>query len=348
MKVFHYMAAAIAVLGLTGCVRDAGSSAPTPVPEPPGRAVPLPGATSAGVAPGAAAGERLKIAVVPKGTTHQFWKTVKAGADAAGAELNAEVLWNGPKAETDIQDQVDIIKGFATQGVNGVALAATDKSALVKTVQELEAKKIPVVTIDSGIEPDVSRSFIATDNVAAAGLAAQELGRLLGGKGKVAVLSFMKGAGTSDQREEGFLKGIKAFPGITVVGTEYSNSDSEKARQRMETMLTQHPDLAGVFASNEPNVIGAGGVLEERKLAGKVKLVGFDAAESEIQYLEKGVVQALIVQDPFKMGYEGVRVLVELIRSSKAPGKRLDTGARVVTRQNMQEPEIHKVLFPLK
>jgi ribose transport system substrate-binding protein len=286
------------------------------------------------------------VAVVPKGTTHDFWKTVHAGAEAAGKELNVEVLWNGPKAETDIQDQMYIVTSYATTA-DGVALAATDKTALVKTVQELEQRGVPVVTIDSGIEPDVSRSFIATDNVKAAELAAQEMGKRLGGKGKVAVLSFLKGAGTSDQREEGFLKGIKQFPAIEIVAVEETQSDSAKARDKMETLLTAHPDLVGVFASNEPNVVGAAKVLAERKLAGKVTMIGFDASPTELDYLRQGTVQALVVQDPFKMGFEGVKAVAQIVRGQGTPLKRIDTGATVVTKENLDTPAVQKLVNPL-
>jgi ribose transport system substrate-binding protein len=293
------------------------------------------------------ANERLTLAVVPKGTTHAFWLTIRAGAEAAGKDVNAEIKWNGPKQETDIQDQINIIDGFASEGVDGVALAATSKDSLVDTVKELEAKGIPVVTIDSGIEPDVSRSFIATDNVEAARQAAKELGRLLGGKGKVAVLTFLKGAGTSDQREQGFMGGIKEFPDIKVVSVQETKSDTGKARDVMETILTAHPDLAGVFASNEPNVIGAAGVIEEKKLTGKVKLVGFDGADAEIEALKEGVVQALMVQDPFKMGYEGVKALAMILRGQGTPPKRIDTGITTVTKENLETPEVQKLLNPL-
>lgn len=327
--------AGIAGLSLCGCVRDTPQSDAN---APPGAVH-----TAATKGPN----DRLKIAVVPKGTTHEFWQTIHAGAKAAGEEMNAEIIFNGPKSETGIQDQIDIIASLASQGIDGVALAATDKEALVKTVADLEGKGIPVVTIDSGIEPDTSRSFIATDNVAAAALAAREMGRLLGGKGKVAVLSFLKGAGTSDQREQGFLEGIKEFPGIQIVATEYTDSDSAKARDKMETLLTAHPNLAGVFASNEPNVVGAAGVLKDRKLLGKVKMVGFDASEAEIKSLKAGEVQALVVQDPFRMGYEGVKAIARIARGEGAPEKRIDTGAKVVTRENMATPEIEKIIYPL-
>jgi len=328
------------LLLVPGCVRETESDQPPISSSGSG-----PGADAGG---GAAPGAELEIAVIPKGTTHQFWQTIRAGAEAAGKELNAKILWNGPKAETDIEDQKNIVKAYASQGVDGICLAATDKNSLSITVDEIQKQNIPVVTIDSGIEPDHSRSFVATDNVAAARLAAKEMGRLLGGKGKVAVISFLKGAGTSDEREQGFLEGIREFSGIKVLPPVETKSDSARAREQMETLLTQHPDLAGVFASNEPNVVGAAGVLKEKKLGGKVKMVGFDASDPEITFLKEGLVQVLVVQDPFKMGYEGVKALVQILRKTSTPPRRVDTGATVVTADNLTQPEIHKLLYPLE
>lgn len=338
MKHRAFYLLALSALAVTGCVRETEQAATNTPAAAPSK---TPSTTKG-------PNDRLKIAVVPKGTTHEFWQTIKAGADAAGQEVNAEILWNGPKKETEIQDQIDIVRNYASQGVDGVALAATDKFALVETVKDLESKGIPVVTIDSGIEPDTSRSFIATDNVAAAALAAKEMGKLLGGKGKYAVLSFLKGAGTSDEREQGFLDGIKEFPGMEKVAVEYTDSDSAKAQDKMETILTQHPDLAGVFASNEPNVVGAASALASKNLAGKVRLFGFDASKAEIEYLKSGTVQGVVVQNPFKMGYEGVKALAQIARGQGAPPKRIDTGATVVTKANMDQPEVHKLLYPLE
>jgi ribose transport system substrate-binding protein len=340
MKQRRWILLAAAGAALAGCVQNtppAGGPSTTP-------ATGAAGTTAGKKGPD----DRLKIAVVPKGTTHEFWQTIHAGAEAAGKEFNAEILWNGPKAETDIQDQIDIINTFATQGVDGIALAATSKDTLVQTVKDLQAKGIAVVTIDSGIEPDVSSSFIATDNVQAAAKAAKELGRLLDGKGKVAILSFLKGAGTSDQRDEGFMEGIKEFPGIKVVGNLETKSDSAKAAEAMESLLSANPDLAGVFASNEPNVVGATGVLKAKNLIGKVKLVGFDASAAEIKALKEGTCLATVVQDPFKMGYEGVKAIAQIVRGQGTPEKRIDTGATLVTKANMDEPAVHKLLFPLE
>lgn len=294
------------------------------------------------------ADEKLTIALIPKGTTHQFWQTVKMGAEAAGKELNAEILFNGPSKENSVPEQIDIVRNYGSQGVDGIAVAATDKEALVAPVNELQGKGIPVVIVDSGIEPDPSFSFVATDNVAAARLAAEEMGRLLDGKGKVAVLNFKKGSGTSDEREQGFLEGIKKFPGIEIVAQEYTESDVGMAVDKTQTILTAHPDLDGLFASNEPNVIGAAKVISDKGMAGKVKLVGFDAADAEIEALQAGTVHALIVQDPFKMGYESVKALAQLIRGQGKPEKRIDTGAKVVTKENMGTPDMQKLLYPGK
>lgn len=325
-----------AALFAAGCVRDSNTSGGTAGTQ---------STQSAGAKKGP--NDRLKIAVIPKGMTHNFWQTVKAGAESGAKEANAEIIWQGPKEETDVQDQQDIVKRFATEGVDGIVLAATDKAALSKTVDEVQAKGVPVVIIDSGIEPDTSHSFIATDNVEAAKLAAREMGRLLGGKGKVAVISFKKGSGTSDQREEGFLLGIKEFPGITVVQPiQYSDSAASIAQDRMETVLNTNPDLAGVFASSEPNVVGVAKAVKGKGLAGKVKVIGFDASDPELDYLKEGVVQGTVVQDPFRMGSQGVKAIAMIARGLGTPEKRIDTGARLVTKETLAQPEIDRLLHP--
>lgn len=341
-----FCALSLSAIALSGCVRDTSTSttgAPTGGSAPASTSSP----TAAAPIKTKGADEKLTLALVPKGTTHQFWQTVKAGAEAAAKEVNAEVLFNGPSKENSVPEQIDIVRNFGTQGVDGIAVAATDKEALVTPVNELQAKGIPVVVVDSAIEPDPSHSFIATDNVAAARLAAEEMGRLLNGKGKVAILNFKKGSGTSDEREQGFRDGIAKFPGITIVASEYTESDVGNAVSQSESILTANPDLDGLFASNEPNVIGAAKVLDDKGKSGKIKLVGFDAADAEIEGLKKGTINALIVQDPFKMGYEAIKALAQLVRGQGTPEKRIDTGAKVITKANMDTPEMQKLLNPL-
>lgn len=289
---------------------------------------------------------RLRVAVVPKGTTQEFWLTVKAGADAAGKELGAEIIWNGPAKETEVAEQTAIIENLVTQKVDAIVMAACDANSLVTPVKQAIDAGIPVVTIDSGIASDDAKSFVATDNIDGARKAADALAKLMGEKGSVAVIPFVQGAATSNMREKGFKDGIAKYPGIKVVATQYSKSDVDTGMKVTENILTAHPDLAGIFAANEAGAVGCARALEQRGVAGKVKLVAFDAAPSEIDALKHGTIQALVVQNPFRMGYEGVKAAVDVIHGKSVP-KRIDTGVVVATKQNMDTPEVHKVLYPL-
>jgi ribose transport system substrate-binding protein len=329
------IAPAIALLvALCGCQPKAGPPGPSGLP-PTGE---TPSPTGTG-------GEGHRIAVVPKGTTHTFWRTVQAGAKKAGGELNAEILWNGPAKETDRAGQIAIIEDFISAKVDALVMAACDAKALVPTVQQALKARIPVITIDSGIATDDALSFVATDNVKGAEQAGEKLAELIGEEGEVGLIPFIKGAATSDMREEGFRKAIARYPNITIASTLYSQSSASDGMKAAENMLTSNPDLKGIFAANEPGAIGAAQAIKQRKLVGKVKLVAFDAADAEIRALEEGVIQALVVQDPFEMGYEGVRLAVDAIQGKEVP-KVFDTGVALVTLENMDDPEIHKLLYP--
>jgi ribose transport system substrate-binding protein len=290
--------------------------------------------------------EKLSILVSPKGLEHAFWLTVKAGADSAGKEFNVDVIWRGPTRETDVPAQISILEDYINKRVDAIVLAATDAKGIIPYVQEAVIAKIPVITIDSGVESDLPLSFVATDNIAAARRAAQTLAQLIGDKGEVACIPFVPGAATSVMREQGFCDEIKHHPGIRLVALEYSQSDVATAMAVTEDILTAHHDLAGIFGANEASALGIMQAIRSRGLAGKVKVVGFDASDNEIQALRDGLVQALIVQDPFKMGYLGVRYAVDAVHGKSVP-KRVDTGVYVVTRENLDSPEIQKLLHPL-
>jgi ribose transport system substrate-binding protein len=190
---------------------------------------------------------------------------------------------------------------------------------------------------------------VATDNLAGARQAADELAELIGGKGKVIVMPFLMGAATSQMREKGFKQQIEErYPDIKIVQTVYSKSEVGEAVRQMEDMLTRYPDLDGVFAANEPGALGVANVLKDRKLDGKVKVVAFDAAPDEIKHLKEGTIQALIVQNPFKMGYEGVTLAIQAIQGEMPKDKVVDTGVAVVTAENVDTPDIHKLLYPLE
>jgi ribose transport system substrate-binding protein len=289
-----------------------------------------------------------RIAVVPKGVAFDFWLAVKAGAETAAKEEGAKVIWRGPADETQIEVQKSIIENLITQRVDAIVMAACDEKALVPTVKKALNAGIPVITIDSGLNPDISLCFIATDNIKASRKAADVLAKLIGYEGEVGLIPFIKGAATSNQREQGFKEGLKKYPKIKLVSVLYSQSDATIGMQVTENMLTAHPNIKGIFAANEPGAIGCARVLEQRGLKGKVKLVAFDAAPTEIEALKSGTIQALIVQNPFKMGYLGVKMAVKAIKGEKIETKRIDTGSTVVTMENFHKPDVQKLLFPPK
>lgn len=287
-----------------------------------------------------------QIAVIPKALTHQFWLTVKAGAEATGKECGVDVLWMGPDKETQIDKQIDIVDQMMTRGVSAIVLAACDENALNVPIERAIKAGIPVITMDSGVTSDLPLSFVATDNIAGAKAAARTLAELIGGEGEVGLIPFVYGAATSQMREEGFKEGIKEFPNVILVDTQYCDSNEAKAMNVTQDMLTAHPNIKGIFAANESACIGAAQALKTLGKAGQVKLVGFDAADEEVAALRDGAVQALIVQNPFRMGGLSVKAAVDAL-AGKTIEKRIDTGVYIVTIENLDTPEIQKVVNPL-
>jgi ribose transport system substrate-binding protein len=286
---------------------------------------------------------KTKILVSPKGLVHSFWVTVKAGADSAGKEFGAEVIWKGPTQETDIAGQIAIIEDYINKGIDAIVLAACDAQGLIPVLEKAKQKGIPVITIDSGVDSDIPISFIATDNILAAQKAAQKLAELIGEKGKVACIPFVPGAATSNWREQGFVDEIKKYPNIELLPIRYSQSEVAVGMAVTEDILTGHPDIKGIFAANEAGTIGVIQALKTKNKIGQVKVVGFDAASNEVTALQASEIDALIVQDPFKMGYEGVKAAMMTLKGESVP-KRIDTGVYVVTRENLNQPEIKRLI----
>ncbi len=306
------------------------------------------GSSSSGGAPASAStkvkGAKYTIAVVPKSVGLFYWGTVHAGAAAAAKALHVNIDWKGTETETDVAGQVNILQDFITKKVNGIAFAASDAHGLVATAQSATKAGVPVVNIDSGLAPQTP-PLVATNNIAAAAKAADILAKLIGGSGDVALLPFVPSAATSIQRQQGFEQELKKYPNIHLVAVQYSQSDISTALSEMENILTAHPNLKGVFAANEPGVIGTVHALIERGDVGKVKVVGFDNAPDEVSALGSNQVQALIVQNPYQIGYLGVQEVVDLLEHKSVPHS-VDTGAIVATKANENQPSIHKLLVP--
>ncbi len=296
---------------------------------------------------GGCRGERKKrIAVIPKGTSHLFWLSVQAGAMAAGKEFGVDVLWNGPAQETEYARQLQILDSMIAQHVDGIAVAASERKALLQSLDRAAAQSIPVVVFDSGVDGENYLSFIATNNYEAGKMAGRELGRLLNGSGDVAMVMHAPGSASTMDRERGFQDVIaQELPKIRVVATQFGLSDRAKARAAAENILTAHPKLDGIFASSEPSSVGTALAVDGRGLTGKLKFVAFDSSDSMIEDLKDGTIDAMVVQDPFKLGFEAVRILVDKLRGV-TPQKRIDLSARVIQKTELDKPEVRALLSP--
>ncbi|MQA84795.1 MAG: substrate-binding domain-containing protein [Streptosporangiales bacterium] len=290
----------------------------------------------------------IRLAVVPKAVGFDFWEQVRKGAEcAASKQQDVTVQWDGVTKETDVTGQVNLLQNYITQGVDGLVYAATDAKVLYQVTQSAKQNNVNVINIDSGTDPqppDVP--VFATDNVAAAEKAADLLADSLGeGKKKIAFIPFQPGTITNDQRTEGFKKGLQKHPNLDLVAEQSSESDYNTGLQVTEDILTDNPDLDGIFAANEPGVLGAAEAVRQAGKEGDIKIIGWDAAPDEIKAVNEGVISALVVQNPFRMGYEGVNGAVTAIREGKQVSS-ADTGVTFVTKENMNDPEVQSVLKP--
>ncbi|XXY45991.1 substrate-binding domain-containing protein [Sorangium sp. So ce269] len=299
---------------------------------------------------GAQRGARLRIAVVPKGTTHEFWKSVHAGAVKASRELDVDIVWKGPLREDDLKGQIDVVSSFVAQGVSGIVLAPLNDAALKAPVRAAAQAKIPVVAFDSDLAGDEHVSFVATDNQAAGRLAGEHLVKAIGGKGNVLVLRYQEGSASTQNREKGFLDAVRATPGITVASdNQYGGATTETAFNKSESLLlaqrAAEGTIAGVFTPNESTTFGMLQALRKTNVARKVKFVGFDASDKLLGALRDGDIEALVVQDPFTMGYQAVKTMAAHLRGERVE-RRIDTGARVVTRQDLDDPAVKEIVKP--
>lgn len=294
--------------------------------------------------------KKLSFAVIPKGTTHEFWKSVHAGAENAAKELgNIEILWKGPLLEDDRDGQISVMQDFIVKKVDGIVLAPLDKQALGEVVKDAHAAKIPVLVFDSGLQDEsLIVSYVATDNYKGGQLAGKTLAEALGGKGNVILLRYNVGSESTEQREEGFLEALKSdFPDINVISSDqYAGTTPQKSLDNATQLLTKYKDdVNGIFAVCEPNAAGVLKALEEKGLAGKVKFVAFDPNKDLIQAMSENKVHGIVLQDPVTMGYEAIKRMAAHLRGEKVE-KRIGTGEYVATPKNMTTPEMDKLLKP--
>ncbi len=291
--------------------------------------------------------EHIQIAVIPKGTTHQFWKSIHAGANKAASETGVEVIWQGPQREDDRQMQIQVVQNFISRGISAIVLAPLDSRALVPHVEAAVKRDIPVVIIDSDLESDVQSSFVATNNREGGRMCARRLADVLDRTGKIIMLRVMEGGASTTNREEGFLDEIKAYaPEIEIlVDNQYGGATVEKALQVSQNLLNRFDQVDGIFAANESTTQGMLRALQTAGRAGTVKFVGFDSNETLLDGMRDGQIHGLAVQDPFDMGYTGVRTAVAVLNGQPYE-KHVDTRIMMITPENIMSDEAQELLNP--
>ncbi|HZZ28328.1 MAG TPA: substrate-binding domain-containing protein [Pirellulales bacterium] len=308
-----------------------------------------PGGQGASVAMGGN-GKKYQIAVVPKAATHEFWKSVHAGAEDAASELgNVEIIWKAPAEDDNRNQQIDLVENFVTRGVNGICLAPIDSQALVNVAKDVKAANIPLVIFDSGLnDPSLYVSYVATDNENGGRLAAREMGRQLNGKGNVLLLRYSSGSESTENRERGFLETIKKeFPDIKILSSDqYAGTSEQTALDKSQQLLLKYgKEVNGIFAVNESSAAGMLQALKEAGLTGKVVYLGFDSSNRIVKALRDGDMQGVVLQDPVNMGYQAVKAIVAQLTGQPVE-KRVSTGEAVATKENMDNPHMHKLLNP--
>ncbi len=296
--------------------------------------------------------KKYSIAVIPKGTTNEFWNTVHAGALKAEQEFRAQgldvtIVWKGPFREDDREQQIQVVESFLSQGVSGIVLAPLDRRALVRPVEEAARAGIPTVIFDSALDYGGAVSFVATDNTKGGELAADRIGSLLQGKGKVILLRYQEGSASTHDREEGFLGRIKSYPGIEVVSSDqYAGPTRDTAKRAAENLLNRYGgEVQGIFCPQEASTAGMLLALQDLGKAGQIILVGFDGTQAFVDAVRKKQMHGFVLQNPFNIGYLGVKTMVEHLQGKQVE-KRIDTGVIVVTQENLDAPETRALLDP--
>lgn len=291
----------------------------------------------------------IHLAVIPKSVGLDYWEKVHKGAECAASQIgkSVSITWNGVTDETDVVGQLNLLNNYISRGINGLVYAATDATAMVGVTNSATSAGVKVINIDSGTTPQPKDApLLATNNYTGAKLAADALARAVGPKGgKIAIIAFHAGTETNDQRVQGFEKELKKFSRLKLVGIQYSQNDYNTALTVTANVLTANPDLRGLFAANEASDIGAVNAVRLAHKAGKIKIIGWDTSPDEVQDVQQGLNYGIVSQDPFRMGYDGVRSAVAMIRNHK-PIASEDTGVALVTRHNLSNPRIRQLVFP--
>ncbi|MCA1494155.1 ABC transporter substrate-binding protein [Sinorhizobium alkalisoli] len=294
-------------------------------------------------ATGAVAQDKLYVPLISKGFQHQFWQAVKAGADQAAAEFDVEVTFEGPDSESQVDKQIDMLAAALAKKPAAIGFAALDSQAAIPLLKQANDAGIPVIAFDSGVDSDIPQTTAATDNAAAAALAADTLAELIGDAGKVAVVAHDQTSRTGIDRRDGFVNRMKeAHPNVEIVAIEYGGGDQLKSTEITKAILTANPDIKGIFGTNEGSAIGVVNGVKEQ--GAKVVIIGYDSGKAQKDAIREGLMAGAITQNPVGIGYETVKAAVAAAKGEKIE-KTIDTGFYWYDKDNIDSPEISAVLY---
>jgi len=330
----------------TACQPAAPAAAPTAAPAAkPTTAPAAPAQATTAPAPAAAASGDTYIAMVSKGFQHQFWQAVKAGADKAAADYKVRITFEGPETEAMVDKQIEMLQTALSKNPKALAFAALDSKAAIPLLEKAKAQNIPVIGFDSGVDSDIPLTTAATDNIAAAGLAADKMADLIGNKGEVALVVHDQTSRTGIDRRDGFLKAMKdKHPDIQIVDVQYGAGDQLKSTDITKAIIAAHPNLKGIFGANEGSIIGVLNGVKESNKEGKITVIGYDSGKQQIDAIRSGVEAGAITQDPIGIGYKSVEAAVKALKGEQLP-KTIDTGFHWYDKTNVDSDQIKPLLY---
>jgi ribose transport system substrate-binding protein len=285
------------------------------------------------------------IPVISKGFQHQFWQAVKLGSEKAAAEFNVDITFEGPESESQVDKQLEMVQTALDKKPAAICLAALDSKALIPLLEKAKAANIPVIGFDSGVDSDIPVTTAATDNLAAAGAAADKMAELIGGEGEVAVIVHDQTSRTGIDRRDGFLNRMKEkYPNITVVDVQYGGGDHLKSTDLAKAIIQAHPNLKGFFGANEGSIIGVLNAVKELGKEGSIVVIGYDSGQQQMDAIRAGVEAGAITQDPIGIGYKCVEAAVKALKGESLP-KTIDTGFHWYDKTNIDAADIAPLLY---
>ena len=345
MKNKHLMNVVLGIMLVAALL--AGCAAPVAAPAAPAAdaAAEEAAATEAPAEEAAAEGEKPYIPVISKGFQHQFWQAVQMGAEQAAVDYNVEITFEGPESETQVDKQIEMVQAALAKNPAALCLAALDSQALIPQLEEAQSKGIPVVGFDSGVDSDIPVTTATTDNIAAAGAAADKMAELIGGAGEVAVIVHDQTSRTGIDRRDGFVNRIaEAYPDITVVDVQYGGGDHLKSTDLAKAIIQAHPNLKGFFGANEGSIIGVLNAVTELGMEGQLVVIGYDAGKQQKEAIRSGVQAGAISQDPVGIGYKCVEAAVKALAGEELPTV-IDTGFVWYDATNIDAEEMQPLLY---